>query len=89
VRETIIDPLLPQEQAGFRHGRSAVDQVTLSTQDIEDSISAKRNKSYAMFLDANVTFHYCFVGQGLFNTVNFLLANLCGMVLGKGSGYKQ
>ena len=29
--ETIIDPLLPQEQAGFRHGRSAVDQVTLLT----------------------------------------------------------
>ena len=23
--ETITDPLLPQEQAGFRHGRSAVD----------------------------------------------------------------
>jgi len=35
--ETIIDPLLPQEQAGFQHGRSAVDQVTLLTQDIEDS----------------------------------------------------
>ena len=29
--ETIIDPLLPQEQAGFRHGRSTVDQVTLLT----------------------------------------------------------
>ena len=29
--ETITDPLLPQEQAGFRHGRSAVDQVTLLT----------------------------------------------------------
>jgi len=29
--ETITDPLLPQEQAGFRHQRSAVDQVTLLT----------------------------------------------------------
>jgi len=29
--EPIIDPLLPQEQAGFRHRRSAVDQVTLLT----------------------------------------------------------
>jgi len=29
--ETNIDPLLPQEQAGFRHGRSVVDQVTLLT----------------------------------------------------------
>jgi len=38
----IIDPLPPQEQAGFRHGRSAVDQVTQLTQDIEDSFSAKK-----------------------------------------------
>jgi len=29
--ETIIDPLLPQEQAGFRHGRSPVNQFTLLT----------------------------------------------------------
>jgi len=48
--ETIIDPLLPQEQAGFRHGRSAVDQVTLSTQDIEDSFSAKK-KAGTVFVD--------------------------------------
>ena len=32
--KTIIDPLLPHEQAGFRHGKSTVDQVTLLTQDI-------------------------------------------------------
>jgi len=29
--EAINDPLFPEEQAGFRHGRSAVDQVTLLT----------------------------------------------------------
>jgi len=29
--EPTIDPLLSQEQAGFRHGRSTVDQVTLLT----------------------------------------------------------
>jgi len=38
--ELIIDPLLPQEQSGFRHGRSAVHQVTLLTQDIENRFSA-------------------------------------------------
>ena len=38
--ETITDPLLPQVQAGFRHRRSAVDQITLLTQDIEDRFSA-------------------------------------------------
>jgi len=47
---TIVDPLIPQEQAGFRHGRSTVDQVTLLTQDIEDSYSAKK-KAGAVFVD--------------------------------------
>ena len=37
----IIDPQLPHEQAGFRKGRSTVDQVTLLTQDIEDCFEAK------------------------------------------------
>ena len=29
--ESVIDPLLTQEQEGFRHERSTVDQVTLPT----------------------------------------------------------
>ena len=40
--EPIINPLLPQEQAGFRHGRSIIDQVTLLTQDIKDSFRLRR-----------------------------------------------
>jgi len=48
--ESIIDPLLPREQAGFRHRRSTVDQVTLLTQVIEDSFSAKK-KAGAVFVD--------------------------------------
>ena len=53
--ETIIDPLLPQEQAGFQHGRSAVDQVTLLTQDIGDSFSAKK-KAEAVFVDLTAAY---------------------------------
>ena len=46
---------LPQEQAGFRHGRSAVDQVTLLTEDIEDNFSAKK-KAGAMFVDLTAAY---------------------------------
>ena len=45
----VIDPLLPQEKAGFQHWRSTVDQVTLLTQDIEDSISAKKKAGVVFF----------------------------------------
>jgi len=48
--EPIVDPLLPQEQAGFRQVRSTVDQVTLFTQEIEDSFSAKK-KADSEFVD--------------------------------------
>ena len=40
--ESIIDPLLSKEQAGFRHGESTVDQVVLLRQNIEDSFEAKK-----------------------------------------------
>ena len=40
--EPLIDPLLPKEQAGFRCGKSTVDQVVLLIQNIEDSFEAKK-----------------------------------------------
>jgi len=40
---------------GFRHGRLAVDQVTLLTQDIEDSFSAKK-KAGAVFVDLTAAY---------------------------------
>ena len=48
--EPLIDPLLPREQAGFRRGRSTVDQVALMTQEIEDCFSAKKRPG-AVFMD--------------------------------------
>jgi len=51
----IIDPLLRWEQAGFRHRRSAVDQVTLLTQVIGDSFSAEK-KTGAVFVDLTAAY---------------------------------
>ena len=48
--ELLIDPLLPKEQAGFRRGKSTVDQVVLLTQSIEDSFEAKK-KAGAIFVN--------------------------------------
>ena len=53
--EPIVDPLLPREQAGFRRGRSTVDQVTLLTQSIEDSFLAKK-KAGAVFVDLTAAY---------------------------------
>ena len=53
--EPIIDPLLQQEQRGFRHGRSTVDQVTPLTQDVKDSFSAK-NKALAVFVNLTAAY---------------------------------
>jgi len=51
-----VDPLIPQEQAGFRRGRSTVDQITLLTQEIEDNFSSKK-KADAVFVDFTVAYN--------------------------------
>lgn len=53
--EPIVDPQLPREQAGFRRGRSTVDQVTLLTQDIEDSFQEKQ-KAGVVLLDLTAAY---------------------------------
>ena len=53
--EPVVDPPLPKEQAGFRWGRSTVDQVTLLTQDIEDSSQAKE-KAGVVLLDLTAAY---------------------------------
>ena len=53
--EPLIDPLLPREQAGFRRGKSTVDQVTLLTQSIEDAFEAKK-KAGAVFVDLTAAY---------------------------------
>ena len=52
--DSIINPLLPREQAGFRHVRSTVDQVTQLAQDIEDSFSTK--KAGVVFVDLTAAY---------------------------------
>ena len=49
--EPIVDPLLPKKQAGFRHGKSTVEQVVLLMQNIEE-----KKKAGAMFV--NLTARY-------------------------------
>ena len=53
--EPLVDPLLPKEQAGFRRGKSTVDQVVLLTQSIEDSFEAKK-KAGAVFVDLTAAY---------------------------------
>ena len=53
--EPIVDPLLPWEQAGFRQGRSTVDQTVLLTQHIEDSFETKK-KASAVFVDLTAAY---------------------------------
>jgi len=51
----IVGPLLPQEQAGFRRGRSTVNQVTLFTQEIENRFSAKK-KAVTVFVNLTAAY---------------------------------
>ncbi|KAJ3589190.1 hypothetical protein NHX12_010037, partial [Muraenolepis orangiensis] len=53
--EPVVDSQLPKEQAGFRRGRSTVDQVTLLTQDLEDSFQAKA-KAGVVLLDLTAAY---------------------------------
>ena len=53
--DTVVDPQLPREQAGFRRGRSTVDQVTLLTQYIEDSFQ-NNEKDGVVFLDLTAAY---------------------------------
>ena len=53
--EPLIDPLLPKEQAGFRSGKSTVDQIVLLTQNIEDSFEAKK-KAGAVFVNLTAAY---------------------------------
>ena len=52
--ESIVGPLFPREQAGFRRGRSTVDETVLLTQNLEDSFEPKK-KAGAMFVDLTAT----------------------------------
>ena len=51
----LVDPLLPKEQAGFRCGKSTIDQVVLLTQNIEDSFKAKK-KAGAVFVNLTAAY---------------------------------
>ena len=53
--EPLINLLLPKEQAGFRQGKSTVDQVVLLTQNIEDSFEAKK-KASAVFVNLTAAY---------------------------------
>ena len=53
--EPIVDSLLLREQAGFRRGRSTVDQAVLLTQNIEDLFEAKK-KAGAMFVNLTAAY---------------------------------
>ena len=53
--EPLVNPLLPKEQAGFRRGKSTIDQVVLLTQNIEDFFEAKK-KASAIFVNLTAAY---------------------------------
>ena len=50
-----VEPLIQQEQAGFRHGRSTADQITLLTKDIQDSFLTQKMVR-AVFIDLTAAY---------------------------------
>ena len=53
--DPVIDPKLPKDQAGFHRGKSTVDQVTLLTQDIEDTFQ-RGEKAGVVLLDLTAAY---------------------------------
>ncbi|KAM3842681.1 uncharacterized protein ACN63O_022149 [Diretmus argenteus] len=53
--EPVVDSQLPREQAGFRRGRSTADQVTLLSQDIENSFH-DNEKAGVVYLDLTAAY---------------------------------
>ena len=51
----IVDPRLPIEQAGFRVGRSTLDEVALHPSDIEESF-ANREKTGLVLVDLSAAY---------------------------------
>ena len=51
----VVDPQLPREQAGFRPGRSIVEQVVKLTEDIETAFE-NRKKCGAVFVDLSAAY---------------------------------
>ena len=52
---SVVEKFLPREQAGFRSGRSTVDQVASLTQNIEQAFDDK-NVCGAIFLDLTAAY---------------------------------
>ena len=53
--EPVVDPQLPDEQAGFRHGRSTVHQIVKLSNDIEDSFE-KKHKAGVILVDLTAAY---------------------------------
>ena len=51
----VVDPQLPDEQAGFRHGRCTVHQIIKLTEDIEESFE-EGNKAGAVLVDLTAAY---------------------------------
>lgn len=69
----LIDPQLPQEQAGFRPGMSPVDQVAKLTNDIEEGFDANL-KSGTVFVNFSAVYDIVWC-QGLILKLLWMLPN--------------